>query len=278
MPAPQAQMMQQLARIKFMSFGLKVPANFRPPVGEILEQQFRNAFSVEERSTSPGFPPLFIPATMNKYHTDSQKMLVAKIGAFIDGMCSAICSAWGTWQSGAVMTGVVVAGPAAIGGQIVGPPWTPIIMATAPKSSQANLRYANVIASVIGTAWQTFTATVKIPGLPLFPAFAAFPGPMAPPTPNIPIPFAALTQLPVPISATMLKMQMIAQLGDPTAPFMAQLFECIADAFEKTYNMWKLTCMVTNVLGTGAVPTFIPPVFPPGPVVGMANMTPGGFA
>jgi hypothetical protein len=36
--------------------------------------------------------------------------------------------------------------------------------------------------------------------------------------------------------------------------------------------------MVTNVLGTGPVPTFAPPYVPVGPVVGgVANMTPGGF-
>jgi hypothetical protein len=36
--------------------------------------------------------------------------------------------------------------------------------------------------------------------------------------------------------------------------------------------------MVTNVLGTGPVPTFAPPYVPVGPVVGgVGNMTPGGF-
>jgi hypothetical protein len=279
MPAPQAQMMQQLARVKFMSFGLKAPPNWQAPVGEVNEKHYRDAFKPEERNTQPGTPPLFLPASMNKYHTDAQKMLIAKVGAFIDGTCSAICQAWSTWQSSATMTGIIVNAITATGGQIIGPPLTPIILASGPKSSQANLRYTNVIASVIGTAWQTFTATVKIPGLPLYPAFALFPGPMAPPTPNVPVPFAALTQVPVSISATMLKSQMVAQLGDPTAPFMGQLFECISDAFEKTYNMWKLSTMVTNVLGTGAIPTFIPPLFPPGPVVmGMATMAPGGFA
>ena len=33
-----------------------------------------------------------------------------------------------------------------------------------------------------------------------------------------------------------------------------------------------------DVTGTGPVPTFIPPVFPPGPVVGgVGTMAPGGF-
>jgi hypothetical protein len=101
---------------------------------------------------------------------------------------------------------------------------------------------------------------------------------MAPPTPNIPVPFAALTQVPVSISTMTLKSQMVGQLADPNAPFAPQLFEAISDAFEKSYNTWKVSTMVTNVLGTGAIPTFAPPYVPVGPVVGgVGTMTPGGF-
>jgi len=223
-------------------------------------------------------PPLFQPASMNKYHTDAQKMHIGKIGGFIDGICDAICSAWGKWQSTATLVGVVIAGPTASAGQIVGPPWTPLILASAPKATPMEMKYSNVIATVLGTAWLTFTATVKLAGLPWYPAFAALPSPVAPPTPNIPCPFATLIQVPVSISAPILKAQMVAQLGDPMAPFSNELFESIADAFEKTYNIWKASTMVTNVLGTGPVPTFAPPLVPMGPVVGgIGTMTPGGF-
>jgi len=193
-------------------------------------------------------------------------------------VCSAICSAWSTWQSAATMVGVVIAGPVATAGQIVGPPWTPLILASAPKATPMEMKYSNVVANVIGTAWLTFTATVKVTGMPWYPAFAALPMPVAPPTPNIPCPFAALMQVPVSISTNVLKMQMIGQLGDPMAPFHKELFEAIADAFEKSYNLWKVSTMVTNVLGTGPVPTFAPPYVPVGPVVGgVGTMTPGGF-
>jgi hypothetical protein len=276
MPAPQASVMQQLARAKFTSFGLKVPANWQPPADQ---DQYDRAFAASEKNTSPGSPPLFQPASMNKYHTDSQKMHIAKIGGFIDGICSAICSAWSTWQSSASMTGVMVSAAVASVGQIVGAPMQPAILAAAPKGSPMEMKYSNVIATVISTGWMTFTATVKIPGLPFYPAFIAFPGPMVPPPgiPNTPVPFAALTQVPVSISASVLKGQMVAQLGDPRAPFHAELFESIADAFEKCYNTWKVSTMVTNVLGMGAVATFAPPVVPAGPVLGTATMMPGGF-
>src|SRR5688572_2553626 len=98
MPAPQASMMQQMARLKMTSFSLKVPQNWQQPSGEEGDQ-FGKAFKPEEKTTSPGMPPLFQAATLNKYHTDAQKMHIAKIGKFIDGTCSAICSAWSQWQS-----------------------------------------------------------------------------------------------------------------------------------------------------------------------------------
>ncbi|HEX4420655.1 MAG TPA: hypothetical protein VH165_22225 [Kofleriaceae bacterium] len=277
MPAPQATAVQQLARLKFTSFNLKVPTNWSDPQGQAGDQYGR-AFKPDEKASSPGMPPLFQPASLNKYHTDTQKMHIAKVGAFIDGTCSAICSAWSQWQSTSTMAGVIIAGPVASVGQIVGPPLMPLIMASAPKSTPMELKYSNVIATVISNAWMTFTATVKVPGLPWYPAFAALPSPVAPPTPNIPCPFATLTQVPVSISCNVMKMQMVGQLADPQAPFNQQLFESICDAFEKTYNLWKVSTMVTNVLGTGPVPTFAPPYVPVGPVVGgIGTMTPGGF-
>ena len=84
-------------------------------------------------------------------------------------------------------------------------------------------------------------------------------------------------QVPASISTMALKGMMIGKLGDPMAPFHAQLFEAISFAIEQMYNLWKVSTMVTNVMGTGAVATFAPPVVPAGPVVGIANMPPGGL-
>jgi hypothetical protein len=57
-----------------------------------------------------------------------------------------------------------------------------------------------------------------------------------------------------------------------------ELFDAITDAFDKVFTIWQASTMVTNVLGTGPVPTFAPPYVPVGPVMGgVANMTPGGF-
>jgi hypothetical protein len=279
MPAPQSSAMKQLARLKFMSFSLKVPSDWKEPSGDPAAAHYGRAFKPEEKVTSPGMPPLFQPASLNKYHTDAQKMHNDKIGSFIDKTCDAICSAWSTWQSAATMAGILVNGPVAAGGALVGPPITPLILAQGAKDGPMAMKYTNVIASVIGTAWQTFTTTVKVAGLTWYPLLAACPAPTAPPTPNIPMPFAALVQVPVSISASVMKMQMVGQLGDPSAPFHKELFESICDAFEKSYNIWKVSTMVTNVLAVGgAVPTMTTPVPVPGPVIAaVATMTPGGL-
>ncbi len=276
MPAPQALLFKQAARLKFTSFNLKVPQNWKQPQGEDGDL-YNNAFKPEEKTTAPGMPPLFQPASLNKYHTDAQKMHIAKIGAFLDKTCEAICNAWSNWQSTAGMTGIMVNAITASAGVLVGPPWAPLIIKDGAKASPAEMKYTNVIANVLGTAWLSYTATIKIPGLPFYPMFAMFPSPMAPPTPNIPFPVIALTQVTASLTPPLLKQQMVAMLADPAAPFHGQLFEAVIDAFDKMFKVWQASTMVTNVLGSGPVPTFAPPVAPAGPVVGgMATMPQGG--
>lgn len=273
-------MMKQLARLQFSSFQIKVPQGWQTPAGDPGAKHYGDAFKPEEKQTAPvaAAPPLVLPQSMNKYHTDAQKMHHAKIGSFLDGISDAICSAWSTWQSAATLVGVVVNAVTAVGGQVVGPPLTPLILAQGPKSGPMELKYTNVVANVIGTSWLTYTAGIKVKGMPWYPAFAAMPSPVAPPTPNIPCPVIAISSAAQAVSKNAMKPQMIGQLGDPEAPFHKELFDAICDAFEKCHTTWEASTMVTNVLGTGPVPTFAPPYVPVGPVVGgIGNMTPGGF-
>jgi hypothetical protein len=280
MPAPQASLMQKLARTKFSSFALKVPMNWQDPAGGTAADHYGKAFKDSEKTTQPVMDPmpLFQPASMNKYHTDCQKMHHAKVGKFMDDTCSAICSAWGQWQNMASFVGLTIVGPSGIGGSFVP---LPFMVTSGPMGSPFEAKYSGVIAMVLMTAWASFTATLLSPGLPFWaPLFATFPSPVVPPTPSLmPQPFAALTGAASPpaLMTQTLKGQMVSQLGDATAPFHAELFEAICFAFEQTYNTWSASTMLTNVLGAGSVPTCIPPVMPPGPVVGVGNMLPGGL-
>ena len=197
---------------------------------------------------------------------------------FIDRISVAICSAWSAWQSAATIVGIVINGPIAYGGQVLGPPWTPLILAQGPKQNAEAIRMTNNIASVLGTAWLTFTATIKVTGMPWYPAFAAVPSVVAPLTPNIPCPVAALTMVTTPIGSRHLTTQMVGMDASGSSDHK-RLYAALADAFEKVFELWRVSTMVTNVLGTGPVPTFAPPYVPVGPVVGgVGTMIPGGFA
>ena len=130
------------------------------------------------------------------------------------------------------------------------------------KGTPAEARFSNAIATAISNGWMAYQSTIKIPGLPWYPAFAAFPGPFAPPTPNVPCPVIALTQVTVSVSANALSGSMVGLLGDPTALHHKQLFDSVADAFEKCFMTWQTSTQVTNVLGAGPIPTFAPPFVP----------------
>jgi hypothetical protein len=196
--------------------------------------------------------------------------------AFIDQISEAIHTAWETWQVSATLVGVSISGVMAAGGSVVGPPLAPLILTNGPKTPAA-LKYVQIIAGVIGDAWVQLTASMKVPGLPWYPAFAALPSSVAPPTPNIPGPVVLLIMNPTAVSKAILKNAMVLKHAGASSSDQ-NLYEALADAFEQAFDTWKVSTMVTNVLGTGPVPTFAPPYVPVGPVVGgTATMTPGGF-
>jgi hypothetical protein len=274
--------MKMLARTKFSQNNIKVPDQWQPPQGNEAQQHYGMAFKPADKIGTPDtncIPPLFLPQTMHKSHTDVQKGLNKNFGTYIDKITSAICSAWDTTQKLATMTGVVINGMAALGGQVIWPPMGSLILAQGPMSTPGEMKYTKVVASVIDTAWASYIATIKVTGLPWYPAFMACPAPTAIPTPNVPTPVASLTQVTTPVSASVMKMQMISQFGVPDAMYHKELFDCICDAFEKSFLLWQGTCMVTNVIGAGgAVPSMTTPVPVPGPVVAaVGTMPPGGF-
>ena len=120
-----------------------------------------------------------------------------------------------------------------------------------------------------------------VPGLPWYPAFAAFPGPMAPPMPNIPMPLlmcpsAMMAEMTV---ASKLKKAMVDNYGDKKALHHEELFDAIATGLTVAFLLWVLSQQIMNVLGKGPIPTFAPPYIPVGPVIGGDNIAvPGHLA
>ncbi len=270
--------MKQLARLQFSSFQIKVPQGWSPPSGDPAARHYSDAFTPQEKSTSPAVaaPPLVLPQSMNKYHTDAQKMHHAKIGSFIDGVCDAICSAWGMWAMDAKLVGVVVTTSLATGGLVVSTvQMGPMIIAQGPKSTPMEAKFTRAIANAFSMQWNLYTLGIKVTGLPWYLPYAAPlpPGPV-PPAPNAPCQLKLISAASMALSKSALKPLMIANLADPQAPFHMELFDAVATAIEQCLLTYETTTMVKNVIPVAAAVGF-----PAGPVAGVANMTaPGGFA
>jgi hypothetical protein len=273
MPAPQKSMLYNAAKTNFSAKQIPLPTDWEQP-----NEQFPDAFPASELSVAPNSPTnLFRDATLNKNHVDTAKQIGDKLDAYIEGMCGAICSGIDNWMKVAAVTGVVINGPVGVlpPGGVVGPPLNALIMATAPKSTPQETKYSNAIANALGTLWQAWH--MGITGTLAYPAFAAVPSPVAPPAPNVPMPLIAL---PSPgeagLAPASLKGLMLTNLADPSALHASDLFDAIAQAFYTVFQTFKSSTMVQNVLGTGPVPTFAPPLVPVGPVVmGVGNGPPG---
>jgi len=78
------------------------------------------------------------------------------------------------------------------------------------------------------------------------------------------------------LAVPMLKNSMMGLLGNPMAPHAAELFESIATGYKFMFDQWAATTMISNVMGMGANPLFVPPVFAPGPVLGGFGFGPPG--
>lgn len=275
MPAPNAQLLSQLTRTNFSAKGIRIPVDWAPP-GE----QFPDAFAPSERQVAPGSPTeLFHAATLNKYHVDAAAGMSEKLGAYIDGVCGAICSAIGNWMQTAMVSGALINGPVGtlLPGGVVAPPLLPLILGQAPKTTPLEAQYSVAIANAFSSAWLAWQTGLT--GMLTYPAFAAVPSPVAPPMPNVPMPLVTFASAgEAMLAPAALKGAMVAMLGNPTAQHAPALFDALAQAFATVFPMFKATTIVQNVLGTGPVPTFAPPFVPVGPVMaGTVIPTPGVF-
>jgi len=277
-PAPQASVMKLAAKNKFRSFAIKLPQKWAQPMA-VAGKQYVDAFTLSEHAWPDTGNKLFVPATTNKYHVETAKKMGKDYEKFIDDICSAICTGWQQWMAASTITKVIIS--ANVGtitpGSIVGPPLFPLALAPAPKHKPYLAKFSTAIATAVGNAWTTWSVgymgTLQYP-----PTFATCPSPVHPPTPNIPMPVKTAGSSPgeAMLQASALKSSMIGLLGDPKAPHHKELFESIATAFKSSFDQWALSTQVSNVLGTGPVPTFCPPWTPVGPVLGgMGNGVPG---
>jgi len=120
------------------------------------------------------------------------------------------------------------------------------------------------------SSWDLWATNVTIPNLPWYPSFAAWPGPVAPPTPNTPLPLSALassktTAMTPPFLAGTIQTKLGTVANHPDAKNAILSF---AGDLGARFGQCMAGCMPINVMGSGPIPSFAPPVAPAGPVAG----------
>jgi hypothetical protein len=148
-----------------------------------------------------------------------------------------------------------------------------LILSMALKNSQWEKELSNAISSGVSDCWKDWEKSLFVPGLPWYPQFASWPGPVAPPMPNVPAPLASLTQRTDTLKASGLKMAMTAKLKAGTS-CGAEVIAALAEGLAAAVQTWLATQLVTQVMGTGRT-TFAPPALPFGQVTGGTG---NGFA
>jgi len=143
--------------------------------------------------------------------------------------------------------------------------------------SLGNLRDA--VAEGVDACFENWQDNVTVPGLPWYPAFVAFPGPMAPPMPNVPCPLIALASSGMGKITSQAQLEQAIEKALPAGLKTTKVEDFISDISLRLsiyFLQWLASQMVMNVLGQGPVPTFAPPYVPVGPVVmGSVISTPG---
>jgi len=133
--------------------------------------------------------------------------------------------------------------------------------------------YAKAVVEGLSEQFDKWAGKVMCPGLPLYPAFIVYPGPMAPPTPCIPMPLLLYpSAMMAEVTQPKLKDAMVAKLASKVkdedgAKLHVAIFDSIAFPISLNFLLWTVMQQVMNVMGKGPVPTFAPPYMPMGPVL-----------
>lgn len=277
--------LKQIAQGWFVSKKKTLPVDWKQPMSSPGRDHFTKGFSLSELvSGGPPSPrPYFFNATPNKYHADAAKEISEKVKTFVDEAIDKIVQAIDLWRVQAKFKDWKVMAVSAIGtpGCLDGPKLKDLPPFKAWVGKKKNDKvYIKAVVEGMSKAWEEWQGKVMVPGLPLYPAFAAFPGPTAPPMPSLPVPLITTP------SAMMAKVAVYTQvktafldafkendLEDKVADKQHEaIFESIAMAVATNFLVWLPMQQVMAVLGKGPIPTFAPPYVPVGPVMAGDNV------
>ena len=182
------------------------------------------------------------------------------------------------WAADAQILDVVINGPIAAEGRLI----SGIDLQNEMKNVMSGVP-TEVVSAFVGataSAHTQWSGSVKVPALPWYPAFATVAFSEAPPTPNVPSPFASLVQDPSGLLPTNLDRAIKTRLGSLAASTGADAAVQAYTAFVGAcFTNWISRQQIMLVMGGGPVPTFAPPMVPLAPVVnGRGNQQKGAMA
>ena len=227
---------------------------------------------------------------MHTYHFTTASAMTMAYRQFIYTMIDATQYAFNLWKPTLFFKDIKINGPVAVGSK--GCLTTTADFAKLFNSYPGHAEisggknfdaWRDAVGKGVGKCLKNFIDGVTVPGLPWYPAFAAFPGPVAPPMPNIPVllpmcPSTGLADITVPqkIQKAILNEFKSKLKQNCQEKIHETVFLAIATVLATGFTIWASTQTVNLVMGMGQIPTFAPPVVPAGPVVNGQNIPSGG--
>lgn len=241
-----------------------------------------NTMSALQPHFRPGGPRITPPRPgsrrVGQRPPDPSNPPIAGSGDVVARVTSAAVSAFSAWRS-SVTFSLSISGVTAFGGPgcASGLNVSGMILGSVSTAglSAEDRQVAQASAEAIGGCLANFQGSIRVPGLPWYPAFAAWPGPMAPPMPNIPSPLVSISNIGA-IAPGAIGAAITQRLGGGATPTAVSKGAAIGAAVGGHYMGVAMSASVRNVMGQGPVPTFAPPAVPVGPVVGGSTIPTGG--
>jgi len=265
---PEAQTLATLAKTALKNQNKQVAAGWQPPLGP-AGKQFAQSIKPSDRNVAADEARVFRSVSSNRFHVDAASNISKKFELYVDRLCDAIAMGWGTWMTQSTIQGVVVMGPVGtlIPGTIMGPDLGGLILSSDPPVDTPQERQCTTaVARAFGAGWAEWSS--QLTGTIPLAHCAVFPGPMAPPLPNVPVPVSTLASSG---SGALTKERLVDAMVlnyQGSGSFAQDIFESISEAFTLYFPSWQGGTEVVNVLAGGPIPTFAPPVVPAGPVIG----------
>ncbi|MCA9566162.1 MAG: hypothetical protein KC561_21850, partial [Myxococcales bacterium] len=179
---------------------------------------------------------------------------------FHNAAIDAVKFAHDMWRLQAGFKDLKVMAVSAIGtpGCINGPELESLIK-TAPSvaSMQGNeAKHRDAVAKGVSKCFKEWQDKVMVPGLPWYPAFAAFPGPQAPPMPNVPVPLIAcpsanIAKITVPdeLKNAMIDAHDSELKKDDPHKFHETLYQAIGTVLSIAFLIWLASQQCMLVMG-----------------------------